>query len=77
MEMMKKENDFLRAEVGKERREGDMARRQIEVLGAKHELVMREMIRRIEYLQSESLTLSASTSCAEEGSSVAKVLCFD
>ena len=48
MEMLRKENDFLRGEVLKERKEGDSAKRQAEILGVKHEIVMKEMIKRIE-----------------------------
>jgi len=39
--MMRKENEFLRAERSKERRDADILRRQLEVAHVKQEVVLR------------------------------------
>ena len=72
VEMMRKENEFLRAERGKERRDAEILRRQLEVAHVKQEMVFRQMLSRITALEEENARLSGVI--AQMNGSVAKVL---
>jgi hypothetical protein len=48
MEMLRKEAEYLRGEVAKERREGEMLRRQVEMSNMKCDLIFQEMLRHLE-----------------------------
>jgi hypothetical protein len=70
--MMRKENEFLRAERSKERRDADILRRQLEMAHVKQEVLLRQMLQRVSSLEDENARLSAVV--AQMTGSVAKVL---
>lgn len=46
--MLRKEAEYLRGEVTKERKDGDMLRRQVEMSNMKCDLIFQEMLRHVE-----------------------------
>jgi hypothetical protein len=70
--MMRKENEFLRAERSKERRDADILRRQLEMAHVKQEVLLRQMLQRVSSLEDENARLSAVV--GQMTGSVAKVL---
>jgi hypothetical protein len=55
--MLRKENEFMRGEVFKERRESETLRRRLEFCNIKSEIMFREMLKRIETLENETFTV--------------------
>lgn len=52
--MLRKENEFVRVEGQKSRKDLELQRRQIEVANIKHEMIFRELVKRIETLENEN-----------------------
>lgn len=71
--MLRKENDFMRTEVIKERRDLEQAKRQVEIAHVKQEILLKEMVKRIDQLENDNMTLLQAKS-DDMCSGVARVL---
>ena len=58
MEMMKKENDFLRIDRNKDKRDFEIVKRQLEMASVKQEIIFKAMLAKVEDLEEENERLS-------------------
>jgi hypothetical protein len=77
-ELLRKENDYLRSEVGKSRKESEKLRRQVEIVNVKNDIIVKEMVKRIEEIERQSNTVVETAVDENLGySSVSKVMSIE
>lgn len=72
--MMKKENDFLRIDRNKDKRDFEIVKRQLEMASVKQQIIFKAMLAKVEDLEEENERLSRMQGClVEANSTISKV----